>query len=466
MSSSRSLIRLLPVVLLAAAAPAAIAADDVEKNFTQEQTNLLVMQVEAAISRAQADVGVVSREAAEEIARTANLETVPIAAWDAENDRVRHRLVAVLNVWRRSLSPEASDALHLGPTTVDIYDAVMVLQLRRSIVAMRNEMFANERVMVELAEAHRNTPMVGRTLGQHALPITFGKKVAVWAAANRRNVARLDAVYCRLGQLGVLRGAVGTHLGLGDQAVEVERRTAEYLGLGPLDPADWHGLRDVFGEYASVLALVARVNAAVGQEVFMLQMTDIGEVYERRSSTAVSSSTMPHKRNPSRSEALIFYGQSIPAQADVLLDDVANVFERDNTSRPNRALEQISIDAHSSIMDTGGLLARLVVDPGRMEENLLRTDGMIMAQRVVFELVPHIGKEAAEERVAKAAERAVAGGTSFRSELLADRELAPHLRGTIDALLDYRTYLGDSAGQVDRTIAALENSRSDLVCAP
>lgn len=443
----------------------ALAQEDVAEIFEQAETNRLVMEVEVAIARAQADLGIIPQEAADEIARTATPEAVSVEEWRAEYDVVRHRLVALLNVWRRSLSPEASNALHFGPTTVDIYDAVMVLQLRRSIQSMRDGMLANERAMIALAQEHRDTPMVGRTLGQHALPITFGKKVAVWADANRRNIDRLDAVHCRLGRLGVVKGAVGTHLGLGEQAVEVEQRAAAYLGLGPLYPADWHGMRDVFAEYAMTLALVARVNAGIGQEIFMLQMTDIGEVYEERPGEAVSSSTMPHKRNPSRSESLMHLGRTIPAQASVLVDDVANFFERDNTSHPNRSLEQISIDASASVRDLSVLLRRLQVDPDRMRANLGQTDGMILAQRIVFDLKDVIGKDRAEEHVAQAAQRSLTTGRSFRDELLADAVLAPHLEGRIDSLLDYSTYLGDASGQVDRTVAMLEASRPELGCA-
>ena len=460
-----SVLRMGAIVGVALApATSAQATEAVADIFEQAETNQLAMEVEIAIARAQADLGIIPEAAAAEIARTGNLETVTVEAWSAENEIVRHRLVALLNVWRRSLSPEASNALHFGPTTVDIYDAVMILQLRRTIASLHESMIANERRMLALALEFRDTPMVGRTLGQHALPITFGKKVAVWADANRRNIERLETIYCKLGRLGVVKGAVGTHLGLGERAAEVESRAAAYLGFGELYPADWHGMRDVFGEYATTLAIMARVNAGIGQEIFLMQMTDIGEVYEERPGSAVSSSTLPHKRNPSRSEGLMHLGRTIPAQSLVLLDDIANVFERDNTSRPNDALAQISVDAASSVADLGTLLRRLEVDPERMRENLQKTDGMILAQRITFALTDALGKEAAEDHVADAAKRSLVSGRSFREELLADPVLAPHLRGSIDALLDYTTYLGDAAGQVDRTIAALESQPPQLVC--
>ena len=462
------MIKLLSVaglsLLFLAAMPSQAQSDDVETLFSQEETNRLVMQVESALARAQAEVGDISTKAADEIARTANLEYVPTAEVESEYGRVRHRLVALLNIWRKSLSPEASDALHRGATTVDIYDTVAILQLRRAIELQREQLLSAETAMLTLAIRHRDTPMIGRTLGQHALPITFGKKVAVWAAANRRNVDRLDAVYCRLGRLGVMRGAVGTHLGLGPEGPEIEVRTAAALGLGPVGAADWHGMRDVFGEYAAALAIMSRVNAGIGQEVYMLQMTDIAEVYEQRPGSAVSSSSMPHKRNPSRSEALMHLGRVIPAQASIVVDDIANIFERDNTSRPNQTLAELTENSAASLNHLTVLLRRIEVDESRMAQNLTRTNGMIMAQRLVSAVQDELGKTKAEELVAAAARASQANGTSFRQELLADQQLGDRLAGRIDELLDYRTYLGDAAGQVTRLNAELEASRAPLTC--
>ena len=454
----------MSLLWLAAIPLQAQPADNVEALFSQEETNRLVMQVEAALARAQAEVGDISTEAANEIARTANLKSVPTTEVETEYDRVRHRMVALLNVWRKSLSPEASDALHRGATTVDIYDTVAILQLRRAIELQRVQLLNAETAMLTLAIRYKDTPMIGRTLGQHALPITFGKKVAVWAAANRRNLDRLDAVYCRLGTLGVMRGAVGTHLGLGPKGPEIEARTAATLGLGPVGAADWHGMRDVFGEYAASLAIMSRVNAGIGQEVYLLQMTDIAEIYEQRPGSAVSSSSMPHKRNPSRSEALMHLGRVIPAQASIVMDDIANIFERDNTSRPNQTLADLTENSAVSLNHLTVLLRRLVVDDSRMAQNLTRTDGMIMAQRLVSAVQDDLGKTKAEELVAAAARASQENGTSFRQELLADQKLGRRLEGGIDELLEYRTYLGDAAGQVTRLNAELEASRASLTC--
>lgn len=449
---------------LACQASALTAPERGEDIFSQAHQVALVMEMEAAIAEAQAAHGVIPASAAREIRATARPETVPLEELDAEYDRVRHRMVALLNVWRRSLSDEADDALHLGVTTVDIYDTVMILQLKQSIALMRTDLLKLEDALIDLAMTHRDTPTVGRTLGQHALPITFGKKVAVWTGANRRSIERLNDVECRLNELGVLRGAVGTHLGLGDKGREIERDVAQRLGLGPVTPADWHGLRDVFGEYASVLAIMARTHAKMGEEIFRLQMTDIGEVYEARPGSAVSSSSMPHKRNPSRSEALIHAGRVIPATADILLADIANEFERDNTSRSNRTLEELSLAAFDMISDAQRLIDRLVIDEARMYQNLMATDGLILSQRLVLAVQDAIGKEEAERRVSAAAVRSVENAIPFRRALLEDEVLRRHLADDLDALLDPTTYVGLSAEQVDDTATWLRQRPATRAC--
>jgi len=447
------------VGLAALAGAAAIAAEpgpeDVREVFEPAHANALVMRVEAAIALSQAEFGEIPQAAADEIAAKAGVENAPLDAVAEEYALVRHRMVALLNVWRRGLSEEASDALHKGVTTVDVYDTVALLQVLATIDILIADMRALEARLVALATEHRDTAMIGRTLGQHALPITFGKKVAVWAAANRRNIERLEDVRGRLERLGVLRGAVGSHLGLGENGLEIERAVSRRLGLAEPDPADWHGARDVFAEYALALALAAKTYAAIGDEIFRLQMTDIGEVYERRASTAVGSSSMPHKFNPSLSEALVHHGRVVPRLAEVLLDDVVNYFERDNTSRPNEALEDISVEAADMVLDATRLIERLVVREEAMAANLSKTGGLVFSQRIVLAAADQLGKEAAEAAVRDAARRVVEEGVSFREALLADDRLKAAVGDDLGRLLDVEGYLGLAGEQVDRTVAAL-----------
>lgn len=440
-------------------AAAQAPARSIEDIFAPRHRNQLVLDVEAAIATAQAAEGVIPQAAAREIREKADIRHAPIEEVSREYARVRHRMVAILNVWKRSMSQTAADHVHFGVTTVDVYDTVLTLQIRESLHLLISDMREVEERLLQLASAHRDTPMIGRTLGQHALPITFGKKAAVWAAMNRRNIERLEAVLVRIERLGVLKGAVGTHLGLGPRGAAIERSVAKSLGLAEPDPADWHGVRDVYAEYALTLALTAKSFAAIGDEVFRLQMTDIDEVSEGLPDTAVGSSTMPHKTNPSRSEALIHHGRTIPRLAEVLLDDVVNAFERDNTSRPNDVAEEITLASADMLADAGALLQGLQVHEDQMRANLDRSGGLVMSQRIVLHLAGAIGRERAEEHVRAAAGKAARNGEGFRAALLADPVVGPLLERELDALLDPTTYLGLAGEQVDRTVAAIIKAR-------
>lgn len=449
--------------LLWAASPLVAQERKAAELFEPDHNNRLVMRVEAAIAGAQADFGIIPLEAANEISSTADPVYAPLDEIAVEYGIVRHRMVALLNVWKRRLSAEAGNALHLGVTTVDVYDTVMVLQLLDALDLMEGEMLAIEQDLACLAMQHNNTPMIGRTLGQHALPITFGKKVSVWLAQNRRNIDRLGETRARLRKVGVLKGAVGSYLGLGDQAMQVEVKVSERLGLDSPDPADWRAARDVFGEYAQLLELIARSNASIGAEIFRLQSSDIGEVHEQRPGTAVGSSTMPHKRNPSLTEALIYYGRTVPAYADIILSDLENAFERDNTSRPNETLGVLTIEAADMLRDTRRLITRLEVDKARMRDNIDLTDGMILSQRVVLWLGQTMSREEAEHRVREAADLSFNSALTFREALLGDPVIGPKLMDEIDQLLNPETYLGLAAEQVNATVLNIEAARASSV---
>jgi len=457
---------LLPLLFLGQFLPltsparAAEAPTTVRAVFDAAHEVQTLLDIEAALARSQASLDIIPDWAAEEITRKADASYVPLDALAAERDRVRHRMVALLNVWGRSLDDGAEEYVHFGATTVDIYDTLLVLQLLDAGQLLRDDLLELEAVMMDLAQRHRETVMIGRTLGQHALPITFGKKVSTWLGENRRNIERLDTVLARLERSGILKGAVGSYLGLGPQGMAVEARFVEELGLAPPYPDDWHGARDVIADYAVTWALVARSLARVGNELFLLQMTDIGETEEVRRASAVGSSTMPHKKNPSKSEALMHYGRTIPRLAEVLLDDMVNVFERDNTSRPNRIPAELSIEAAGMLRAATGLLRDLRVNEAAMRRNLDRTRGLVMAQRVTFALADELGKSTANDAIHEVASYALENNLGLREAIRAFPEVSGHLDDAeLDALLDVETYVGLAAEQVDAVIAWCEAAR-------
>lgn len=445
--------------------PAEALPLNIRSVFSPDQTSQYVMTVEAAMARAQAAYGAIPKPAADEITRKAEVKYLPREELEAERAIVQHRMVALLNVWRRQLEPDARQFLHYGATTVDIYDTVLTLQLLRSADLIIDDLRELEGIMIDLARSGKDAVMAGRTLGQHALPITFGKKVSTWLGENRRNIERIKALRAELRRCAILKGAVGTYAGLGDRAIEIETAFAKELGLAQPFPDDWHGTRDVFANYAWTLSLISKSFARIGQEIFLLQMTDIGEAAEARDPASVSSSSLAQKTNPSKSEALIHAGRVIPRLADVILDDVVNFFERDNTSGPTTIIEEISVKTEVNLEAAKTLLSRLKIDREMMRKNLDRSQGLIMSQRIVFALSPRLGKEKADERVHEIIRTSLQSGLDFRSALLNDPVVAEVLSASqIDVLLQPGGYTGLAGEQVDTVIRNTEEMRaSDAV---
>ena len=311
-----------------------------------------------------------------------------------------------------------------------------------------------------MADKYKATAMTGRTLGQHALPITFGKKISGWLGENRRHIERMKTIRDKLRRSAILKGAVGSYLGLGDKAIAVEQDFAELLGLDAPYSDDWHGSRDVLADYALTLALASKSYGRWGQEIFLLQSTDLAEVVEKRASSAVSSSSMPHKNNPSRSEALMHHSRTVPRLAEVLLDDVINFFERDNTSRPNRTMAELTSPAATMLRDTNTLLRRLQINEANMRRNLDRTDGMLTSQRLVLALAPAMGKQVANDHIHKLAQQSYTSGDRFVEVLIKDPKVSEHLSAhEIRELTDPATYLGLDVALVEAVIAEVQAAR-------
>lgn len=445
-----------PLPSFAAAAPKSIDAI-----FSEAARIQYILDIEAALARAQAQNGYIPPSAAAEITAKADLKFVTPEDVAKENAIVRHGMVAILNVWRRSLDADAASHLHFGATTVDIYDTTLALQLRAATAVFIARLRSIENTMIGMAEAHKDTAMVGRTLGQHALPITFGKKVSTWIGENRRNITRLTAVLAKLDRSAILKGAVGTYAGLGEKAIAVERDFARELGFQSPYADDWHGTRDVFAEYALSLALISKSFGRIGQELFLLQSTDIGEVKEARKATAVSSSSMPHKSNPRRSENLIQSARLIPRLADVILDDVINFFERDNVSGTLGVLANLSAETEDMLTTADALLEGLQVNTKAMRTNLAKTGDLMMAQRITLALSDKIGKDKADDLLRDLVKASFEAKRSFRATLLADPVVSEALTDTeIDTLLDPLGYLGLSAQQVEAVIEHAKKARA------
>ena len=452
---------LLSVLLIFSMSVVTDETKDIAYIYSYDNTNQIVMNIEAALARAQASQGIIPEWAAEEITKKAEVRYMPKTEVDAENEFVRHRLVSRLNVWKRSLENGAEEYLHYGATTVDIFDTVLVLQIKASLGILIDDLIEIENLLLKLTKDNIETYMAGRTIGQHALPITFGKKTSTWLAENRRNIERLKAVEEKINRSVILKGAVGTYLGLGPKGIETELLMSQELGLGTPYIADWHGVRDVFAEYALTLALISKSFGRIGDELTLLQMTEIGETLENLGFKAIGSSTMPHKKNPRGPGNLVNFSRIIPRQSEIILDDMVNSFERDQP-RSDETLKDISITAELMTNTAIRLLNELEVNKDVMRKNLNITNGLILSQRVTYFLADIIGKDTAESMIHDIAMKAITENISLSDAIKNDKIASQYFTDQdLKNLLDPETYIGLAIEQVEIIINQIESNRSD-----
>ena len=428
--------------------------------FKPDYRNQLFMDVEVALAEAQAELGIIPDWAAKEIKSKADLTNLSSKDIAKEQEAVRHSLVARLNVWKRSIDSNAAEYLHYGATTVDIWDTVLVLQIRDTIDLLIDDLLEIEDYLLTLTEDNIYTYMSGRTLGQHALPITFGKKTSTWLAENRRNIERLESVHLKIKKSGILKGAVGSYLGLGPNAIETEKLMMLNLNLNEPSKDDWHGIRDVFAEYALTLSLISKSFGRIGNELTLLQMTELGETEEFLGNRSIGSSTMPQKKNPRGPGELIEYSRIIPRISEIVLDDMINSFERD-AEKSDDELRLISISTEAMLEKAKPLLRDLKVNKEKMRENLDITNGLILSQRLTFFLGDKIGKDTANDLMHDVAKYALENNLSLKEAAMMNQKVSKNITETqIDEILNPETYIGLAVKQAELIIKEIKNKRS------
>jgi adenylosuccinate lyase/3-carboxy-cis,cis-muconate cycloisomerase len=312
-----------------------------------------------------------------------------------------------------------------------------------------------------LALRYRATPMAGRTHAQHAVPITFGLKVATWVDELGRARERLG----RAGETALtaqLSGAAGTLAALRDDASSVQEAFCRRLGLRRAD-VHWHATRDRLRDVAHALNEIASAAERIASEVVRLESTEIGEAAEPATEAHVGSSTMPQKRNPMVCEYVVASARLLRGSTGVLVDSPAHAFERDMGFWAAEwiALPQALILAGGIVDKLSAILEGLDVDEARMAANLELTRGQIMAEAVMMELGRAVGHEHAHELVLAVSRRAAADGRTLREGLAADPVVAQHLSAAqIERLLDPSGYLGIAEESVDAVTRGLEASEA------
>jgi 3-carboxy-cis,cis-muconate cycloisomerase len=420
-----------------------------------------MLDVEAALARAEAKLGLIPAEAAAEITAKADVARFDLAAIGKGTELVGYPIVPLVTALGQACAGDAGRYVHWGATTQDIVDTGLVLQLRDGLDLIGQELEGIEAALAALARRHRDTPMAGRTHAQHALPITFGFKCALWLAPLQRHRVRLARLREEVAvvQFG---GAVGTLASRGADGIPVMAALAEELALR-VPPIAWHVGRDGLAEVVGFLGLLTGSLAKIATDVALLMQAEIGEVAEPYQEGRGGSSTMPQKRNPIACEFILACAKNVRALVPVMLD--AMVQDHERATGPWHAewiaLPQAFALTAGALHHARTMLEGLSVDSARMRRNLDISDGMISAEAVMMALAPHVGREQAHHLVAAACHRAIASGRHLREALAEDSEITRHLpAGRLDELLDPRNYTGLAAEFVDR-ILAQRPGRSD-----
>lgn len=421
-----------------------------------DDTHLLQrwLDVEVALAQAEAELGVIPVEAADEITRKGRAELMDTARIKQLVDQTVHPIVPLIRVFAAVCEGGAGEYIHWGATTQDIMDTANVLQLKQAAVIVERRLASLSDALAELARLHRDTLMAGRTHGQQALPITFGFKVAVWLAELLRHQERLSQCKPRV-LVGQFAGAAGTLASVGEQGLQIQSRLMVRLGLG-VPPITWHTSRDGYAEWTSLLAMIAATLGKIAHEVILLQKTEVWEVEEPFNEGKVGSSTMPHKRNPMLCEAILALARLVMHQTPNAFDSMIQEHERDwvGDHMDWAYLPETCIMTDGALHLTDRVMRGLRVHPERMARNLDATKGLLLSEQVMLALGHSIGRQTAHDVVYECAMRAVEEGLPFRNLLLAHPAVSRHLSpADIDRLLDPRHYAGLSGEFVDRVLA-------------
>src|SRR5262252_9582797 len=401
------------------------------------------LDVEAALAHAQAELGLIPAAAAQAIAAKARLELMDRGRIDEGFARTGHTLVPLVWELGRIVGEPHGGWVHWGATTQNITQTGDLLVLRQAHAIFFKQIGAVLEAMAELAERTADMPMAGRTHGQHAVPATFGYKVAVWIDELLRHVERLRQAAPRL-FVAMLGGGAGTWASLGKQGPPVQAAIGRLLGFGSMTVPS-RALGDHLAENICLLGLLAATCGKIGREIYTLMKTEFGEVEEPVPPGTVGSSTMPQKRNPKLCQDIIAAAAEVRSQVPLALEAMTTEHEADRTT----SLMMDSAEARACIA-TGDMLARLGevmrglrLDPTRMRRNLDLGGGLIMAEAVMLKLGAAIGRQHAHDVVYDAAQSTVTEGRSFADLLAADARVTAHLDATaIAALLDPTAYTG------------------------
>ena len=423
------------------------ADDRIVAIFSDQQRVNVLVDVEVALARVQAELGIIPKSAAITIEQ--NAKTFEID-FEQLREGTKQSGVPVINLvtqLRRAVEKEAAQYIHYGATSQDIVDTAHVIQLRAAIDCLREQLNELIQQLGVLADIHRNTLMAARTRSQQASPTTFGLKVAGWLLPLVRHRQRLIELEPRLLSLQ-LGGAVGTLAALTGKGVETKEALARELKLSSL-PVSWHTQRDNMAEFAGWLSLVSGSLGKIGTDIIALSQSEIAEVAENGMG---ASSTLPHKSNPINSEMLVTVAQMNTTLLSNMHHALIAEHERATHSWQLEwnTLPQMVCGTSAALGQAMSVIKNLSVDEARMLRNVENSKGLLLAERAMFVLMRHMDREQAQNVVKSACANVKTSGKHLMDILKETTNFPVEW----DDYKDPADYLGESSTLIDRVLAA------------
>lgn len=417
------------------------------------------LDTEAALAKAQAKLNIIPKEAALEIEKKSNVESLDMDFIMAEFAKTKHPLVPTIRGLEKACDNNHGEFVHFGVTTQDIIDTGLVLQFKQGLQLIKKDLKNIAQLLKNLAKEHKDTVMMGRTLSLQALPITFGHKVAIWLSELCRQYDRVLECEKRL-YVGSIVGAVGTKASLSEHCDEVEELTLKYLGLNAPD-ISWQPSRDRFIELGFVLGNINATFNKIAHQILLLAHNEIDELNEPFSKGQVGSSTMPHKRNPAISENAVTVSNALKSNLAIMSDIARHEHERDGQvwKMEWKLLPESFLMLSVVLKNMKEALDGLVVKKEQMLRNCNALKGFVMAERVMFALSDRYGKQDAHEIVYEVAMKGIEANIGFKEALLADKRVSDELNNDqIEALMDASSYIGYAPRLVEKFLRTTQNA--------
>src|SRR6187551_3075715 len=426
------------------------STDAMRAVWSDENRTQKYLDIEAALARVQARLEIIPQEAADEIVKNCTIDKIDMAKLRQQTERIGYPVLGVVSQLNALCRDKLGEYCHWGATTQDITDTATVLQICEGLALVERDLAAISAAMAQQAKTHRDTPMIGRSNLQQAIPVTFGYKMAGLLSAIERHRERLAKLKERV-LVGEFAGAAGTLASLEKGAMETQAGLCAELGLKQPVIA-WHTIRDNIAEVGTFLGLVGGTLGQLSMDVKLMMQTEVGEVYEPYAHGRGSSSTMPQKRNPI-SSCYIHAGISVVRQHAAALMD-AMVADHERSTGPWEiewiALPESFCLLAGALKQARAVLEGLEVDPVAMRRNIDLTHGLVMSEAVMMGLGRHIGREYAHDLVYDICREALRQQRPLLDLLAEHPEINRHLdRAALARLCDPANYLGQSGVMVD-----------------